>query len=195
MLKLVKPNGGLDCHTSNLEVSNVMAAQRRRCSPGDGNTVTLSVKADIYFPGEHRDFGWYVATDGKAAKKGSCYLRAMTRPAFNNAFVQDKRTGDVVGQVEWLSDPHRGMDECGDVVFKAGGGGIMRNVLLFANLEVPCVDANDDTNLDLGVCFTWRENNDEFCNTELLYPGAPTLCHCERLQINEVTVGAELATD
>jgi hypothetical protein len=37
--------------------------------------------------------------------------------------------------------------------------------------------------------------NDEFCNTELLYPGAPTLCHCERLQINEVTVEADLATD
>jgi hypothetical protein len=195
ILKLVKPNGGLDCHSSNLELSNVMAAQRGRCSVGSEN-VTLSVKADIYFPAEHRDFGWYVSTDGGAAKHGSCLMRAMTRPAFNNAVVQDQRTGDVVGQVEWLADPFRGVDECGDIVMKSGGGGILHNVLLFGNLEVPCVDTNDDTNLDIGICFTWHEkNNDDFCNKDLLYPGAPTLCHCERLEINEVTVEPALATE
>lgn len=115
----------------------------------------------------------------------------MTYPLFLNAFVQDKKKGEVVGKVDWLPDASRNQqaDGCGDVVMEKGGGGVLRNVLLFSNLEVSCTDNNGDVNLDIDVCFTWHTKvDDDFCNPDLLYPGGPFMCHCERLEINEVTV-------
>jgi hypothetical protein len=183
----------LVCRAKEVYLESVTSS---RLSCNLGATVKLNLTAVIHFNAARYDPGWYVATDGGDALRGSCDINGLVE-GYHNYVVSDG--GKTVGSVKWNSDFKGGNDKCGDVLID-GGGGADISVPFIRNVDMKCVDENNNGNLDFSVCFSWRvPGSDEFCTlsrtdprtkgTEAdLYPGTPSKCFCARYDVPTITV-------
>jgi uncharacterized repeat protein (TIGR01451 family) len=174
---------------------NSLVTSRTSCTVG--SSITLSVNASIHFNAARYDPAWYVATDGGDALTGTCAINGLVQG--NTYSVTDGKGGPVVGRVSWNEDFKGGNDKCGDVLMN-GGGGADIEVPFLKNTVLKCSDDNNDGNMDVSVCFSWRvPGTDGFCTlarTEVgtvglqadAYPGTPSKCFCTRVDIPTVTV-------
>lgn len=174
---------------------NDVVSPRLTCQ--EGAMIALNLTASIHFNSGRYDPGWYVATDGGDALVGTCAINGLVQG--NDYKVTDGKGGAVVGKVAWNSDFKGGNDKCGDVLMDGGGGADIA-VPFLTNVELKCVDDNNDGNMDISVCFSWRvAGQDDFCtlarddiNTKGkqadLYPGTPSKCFCARYDVPTITV-------
>ena len=130
-----------------------------------GDTATVAILADIHFNADRYDIGIYSAIDGGNALNGKCGLDVLNPNAPPPA-------QDVDG------------DDCGDV--KVGKDDGTFHDFPFQILKLTCEDDDRDGFLDFGVCFSWRTNgSNEECNgPDDIFPGSPSKCFCERVNIN-----------
>jgi uncharacterized repeat protein (TIGR01451 family) len=174
---------------------NEITSVRTTCQAG--STFKVNLTASIHFNAARYDPAWYVGKDGGDALTGICAINGLTQG--QNYVVSDGKGGPVVGSVAWNQDFKGGNDKCGDVIM-SGGGGADIQVNFLQNEEIKCVDTNNDSNLDISVCFSWRvPGTDGFCTLSRsdpatvgkqadAYPGTPSKCFCARYDIPTVTV-------
>jgi hypothetical protein len=138
-----------------------------------GDTATVNIIADIHFNSDRYDVGVYTSLDGGDALTGTCGVDVLNPLAPPPAFDADG-------------------DACGDV--DTPGGGATFDTFAFQTLTVTCEDTDFDGFLDLGTCFSWRTNgNNELCTAAGdVYPGTPSKCFCERVNIPVPVPPAEL---
>lgn len=184
----------LVCRAKEVYLENI-STDRKTCNQGE--TVRLTINADIFLHAARYDLGWYVATDGGDALHGTCKIGGLTPDTQYKVTEGNKDV--IIGSVAWNNDFKDGNDGCGDV-FINGGGGCRIAVPFLKDVDVQCVDSNNDDVLDVSVCFSWRTaGTDGFCTLSLddpkttgnvpdLYPGTPSKCFCARYDIPNVTV-------
>lgn len=184
----------LVCRAKEVYLNDVTSA---RLSCEEGTMTKLTLNASIHFNAARYDPGWYVATDGGDALVGTCAINGLVQGTNYN--VTDGKGGKTVGRVAWNADFKGGNDKCGDVLMD-GGGGCDIAVPFLKDVEMKCVDENNDGNMDFSVCFSWRvAGQDGLCTLSRddpstvgkeadLYPGTPSKCFCARYDVPTVTV-------
>lgn len=182
-------NKKLVCGMKNVYLDKVAAAARGTCNQGD--SIIVDIKASLMFKVGRYDVGWYIATDGGDALKGSCVVSILEQGKRYNVV---SAPGEVrpVGKVAWDNDALpialNKNDACGDVFIDGGSGAIDMNNLVISQ-NVTCVDKNDDGNLDFGICFTFRTNlNDGKCDPAAPIPGDAQTCYCARYDVPQISV-------
>lgn len=184
--------GGLVCDAKEVTLSHIENAKRFQCT--EGEMVQVNITASVNFNTERFDVGWYVAVDGGNALNGYCALKPLLKEDLgdNSKLLDSPRSNTVVGEVKWMPDGQGSYsgsgDLCGDIVMNVGGKGTLDFATIYSG-ELPCTDTNHDSNMDFGICFSWRQpGHDTFCNKDYLYPGLPYKCFCTRYEINEISV-------
>lgn len=185
----------LVCRAKEVFLNDIHATKRGECKLND--MITLTVDASIHFNSARYDPGWYVARDGGDALRGKCTLSGLLQKHSYNVMSNYGTDAQVVGSVVWNKDFKEPNDKCGDVITDGGGGADIL-VPFMENVEVKCVDQNNDGVLDISVCFSWRvAGNDGKCTLDMtgadgllpdLYPATPSKCFCARYDIGEITV-------
>jgi uncharacterized repeat protein (TIGR01451 family) len=185
----------LVCTSKEVYLENVDSKTPKTCERGQ--VINLDLSGSIRFNSARFDLGWYVATDGGDALDGSCVVNGLQQAAKYNV-VERPGSTKIVGSVNW-NDAKGTKDACGDIVMTAAGGGNIDTPIAM-DLPVICADDDKDGRMDVAVCFTWRNaDNDDVCtmnrNDPLtkgrladMYPGATSGCYCERYTIPSVTV-------
>lgn len=189
----------LVCRAKEVYLNSVISS-RSTCE--EGKTINLNLTASIHFNAARYDPGWYVAVDGGDALRGKCDINGLVQGT--NYVVTDGKSS--VGRVAWNADHFGGVDKCGDVMID-GGGGADVEVPFINNVEMKCVDDNNDGNFDFSVCFSWRvPGKDDYCTLTRsdpmtkgveadLYPGTPSKCFCARYDVPTITVVKPNSTD
>jgi len=141
-----------------------------------GDTATVNIIASIHFNADRYDIGVYSAADGGDAYFGACYVDILP-------FTPSP-----------LYDADGSPDVCGDVDVPGGGDDLTGYV--FQTLTLSCEDEDEDGLLDFGTCFSWRtKGNNELCEgPDDVYPGTPSKCFCERVNI-PVPVPGQIIVD
>lgn len=178
--------------------NSIHAHDRATCT--EGGTVKIAVDATIHFNSARYDNGWYVATDGGDALRGQCYVSGLKSKHSYNVMSNYGTEQQVVGSVQWNNDFKKPNDACGDVITDGGGGADILVPFIEGGdeVEVACVDKNNNKNLDVSVCFSWRvRGKDGPCTFDMegaegalpdLYPGTPSKCFCARYDVPEIEV-------
>ena len=178
------------CATRDIFVESGAASKPLQCVTGDKVKVTIDASIRFRDITPRYDVAWYVAKDGGDAMTGTCSSTALSRASNDYSIVDSSGSDQVVGSVVWDATDGDG-DECGDVVISSGTDGANLDIPLVVDLEVPCMDDNEDGLLDVAVCFTWRQdcNNDVCSFTAGVIPGNPTTgCYCTRVDISNTEV-------
>jgi hypothetical protein len=190
----------LVCRANDITVKSLVS-DRATCK--EGENITITVSADLYFKTGLYDPTWFVATDGGDAKMGTCVLRGLI--AGNTYTVTDPSIGDSAGVVAWNNDAIGGSDKCGDVL--VDGGSVIVSGPFLKEAVMKCDDTNDDGNLDFSVCFSWRNKaTDGFCSLSNIdvgtqgkladaYPADNMKCRCVRVELPTITVEKQTSTD
>lgn len=176
----------LVCATKEVFLTSLVAKKPLSCKPGE--QITLSIDGTIRMEGSRSDLGWYVAVDGGDAMNGKCVLNGLQKGSTYDMVDPNDNTTSV-GKVAWTADQGGDDDECGDVVLKGSSADVMRFPFV-VNSTLTCADENDDGILDIAVCFTWsnKENND-MCTISTNAPTAATgSCYCTRYDVLNVPV-------
>lgn len=154
-----------------------------------GDEITLDIDATIRLSSTRYDVGWYVATDGGDSLTGTCVVNGFQDPNEYKVLQGPKSSTDV-GYVSWEEDIKTN-DSCGDVFLGPDTTGYI-NTPVLVNTTVVCSDANDDGNLDISLCFTWRTaETDEKCTLtdgETVVPGSAEACYCTRYDVPTVSI-------
>lgn len=185
----------LVCRKKQVFIEKLVSTDSRgHCKVGE--KITLSLKASVHFNTDKYDPGYYIALDGGDAMTGTCARGALTKDGSDYQVTGAMLTKDIAGKVE-RKDAHGSIDVCGDVFFNGGGGNIMLDDFA-EEIQVTCADHDNDGNLDISICFTWRdEDKDDTCtvgpgtgrkNLPDLFPGTPTRCNCERVEVENISV-------
>jgi hypothetical protein len=130
-----------------------------------GDTATIEIDGEVILSAEARyDIGIYVATDGGDAYTGSCAISTIP-------YSPDPPYLDLDGVVSGTQDKCGDVDDPHDPLAYT----------LPTSIEVQCMDANHDGQLDLRVCTSWRQPGaNDLCLGPLdAFPGAPSKCNCE----------------
>lgn len=184
----------LVCASNDITIKSLKSS-RATCK--EGENITLTVDAKLYFKTGLYDPAWFVATDGGDAKSGTCVLKGYIS---TNPYTVADPDGDddVVGSVAWNQDAIGGNDVCGDVIIP--GGSAVVSGSFFVGVPIKCTDSNDDGTMDFSVCFSWRSKaadgfctlkNDDVGTKGLLadaYPEDNLKCRCVRAELPTVTV-------
>ena len=189
----------LICTTKEVFLESISTAEPISCTLGEMVNVTLS--ASIHLESSRYDLGWYVAADDGDALEGFCVVNGL-QEGYEYNVVEGPGSTTEAGFVSWDADSAAGgSDSCGDVFLDGQqGGGNIDGVPFVVNKALRCSDENEDGNMDLTVCFTWRlEDTDDFCTladsnpltqNKLadLYPGNNSMCYCASYDIPTITV-------
>jgi hypothetical protein len=135
----------LVCCAKEVYVSEITSV-RNSCKIG--SMIKVNLAAMIHFNSARYDTAWYVATDGDNALTGTCAINGFVQG--QNYSVTDGKGGPTVGNVTWNKDVKGGFDKCGDVIM-SGGGGADIQVNFLQNVELKCVDNNNNSNLDIAI--------------------------------------------
>ena len=180
--------GGLSCEAKEVYLDYIDSESlTTKCV--EGQDVKLDLSASVFFHTARYDVGWYIATDGGDALHGQCNVTILEN---NNKgdympIMAEHGSKVPVGQVQWDNDFKKGNDECGDVFFNSGGGGVLDFMNLGTDLTLKCKDTNKDGIMDFGICFSWRQQGgDDVCIPHLLYPGSPAKCFCTEYNIPKI---------
>ena len=187
----MKPNDIVQCRKPDMLVTKVASKEAFTCTEGE-MVEGLTLSASLTFNLGRYDFGWLVALDGGDALTGNCTTSTFLEEDMgDNVWLYSPfDANQTVGQLKWLPDHNGRTDECADIVLDHGGQARFDHVVLLDNMDVPCTDANDDYNMDINICFSWRNEgkDDEFCVVNKLHPGKPTRCLCMNIDIPTSTV-------
>jgi hypothetical protein len=194
----------LVCTTNEVYLDNIDADAVLTCV--EGETISITADGSIRFSSARYDLGWYVATDGGDALDGTCVVNGLQQR--NEYKVLDgPGSSNVIGSVSWDSDAKGGKDACGDIFTSLDGVGGNIDIPIIVGLPVKCTDENEDGNLDIAICFTWRNgSNDGHCTIDEndgvtigaradMYPGKADGCYCERYDLKTVKVTKVVASD
>ena len=137
-----------------------------------GDTATVSISANIHFNADRFDVGIYSALDGGDGLVGECAVDIA--PFAPSPFL----------------NADGGVDICGDVDCAGGSGCDTSEPFEFQELTLTCVDNDGDGKLDWTTCFSWRQSggNDTCTGADDIYPGSPSKCFCETINLNEIPV-------
>ena len=137
-----------------------------------GDTATVSISANIHFNADRFDVGVYSALDGGDALSGQCAVDVA--PFEPSPFL----------------NADGGADVCGDVDCPGGMGCDTSQPFQFQELTLTCVDNDGDGKLDWTTCFSWRQSGgNELCTGPSdIFPGSPSKCFCETINLNEIPV-------
>ena len=177
-------DGELICATKEVYLESVVSDEAKTCVAGD--KVTITVDALVKIAGTRKDFGYYIAVDGGDALRGTCSVNGFQN---GNSYpvTSVDGTGAIVGSVAWDTNGGDG-DDCGDIFTSGGQANV--DMPFAVDLEIPCVDENEDGHLDFAVCFTWRTDaNDGICDFSKNIPGDLTGgCFCTRYDVPNIPV-------
>jgi uncharacterized repeat protein (TIGR01451 family) len=182
--KLAGNTAGLVCASKDIYIESLTADHATTCMPGE--SIAVTVDANIFVNGARSDVGWYVAADGGDALVGKCVTDGLSnfRAGYN---VVDVSTGkSIAGTVKWTTSA--GTDECGDVALGAGNTAAKMTIPLLVNATILCADDNDDGVLDFATCFNWKSASDLSCSLTANIPGTNTGCFCTRVDVANVDV-------
>jgi hypothetical protein len=179
----------LACTTEDVRIETMASIEQKTCVLGE--TFTLTLDGSIFLSSGVFDLGWYVGTDAGDALEGTCAVNGLQA---GNVYKVDGVDGSPdVGSVSWVGN------SCGDVILPSGVQGLI-DTPITVELPVVCSDENEDGEMDLSICFTWRtaantgactiDKEDDATQGTLadLYPGSSTGCFCERYDIPNVSV-------
>ncbi|MGW8185328.1 MAG: prealbumin-like fold domain-containing protein [Candidatus Moraniibacteriota bacterium] len=153
--------GNLVCSANDIDIADVteiMINDDGCAFPGD--TVTFTANWNVEASANERyDVGLYFSTDGDpnndGAYTGSCSITTLPNSPTPPWFDFD---GDF----------------CGDASSST-------NVTPTIQQTVQCLDTDGDNKLNLPYCTSWRQNDDDVCNSPLdAFPGAPSKCNCDK---------------
>lgn len=185
-----KDNAEVQCQKEDMLVTRVESKEAYTCTEGE-MVEGLTIMATLSFNLGRHDFGWMVALDGGDALTGNCTNSTFLQEEMgDNVWLRSYRDANqTVGQLKWLEDKNGKVDKCVDIVLD-GGQAVLHHAVLLDNMNVPCTDSNDDYNMDINICFSWRNSgiDDEFCSLNVLHPGKPTRCLCKSIDIPTSTV-------
>lgn len=157
------------------------------CEPGE--TVTLHLRAQLVSTLFHRaDIGLFVATDGGDARTGACFHDYLPPPLagqgeYNPGGPFPGDPGGPFFNAEMVWDPE---DECGDL---EGGVYTYHDIAPTTGIEVPCVDKDGDSYLDVDACVSWDILRTVTClGVEDAIPSSCCECRCETLTVGNVIV-------
>lgn len=180
----------LVCTTQDVYTSALAATEATTCELGE--TITVSIDGSIVLAGDVYDLGWYVGADAGDALEGTCAVNGLQRQ-FEYQVVDAPGSSSEIGTVAWEDN------SCGDVFIPGGGGGVI-DTPITVKLPVVCSDENEDGEMDISICFTWRTGeNKGACTIDTadpvtqgsladLYPGSTSGCFCERYDITNISV-------
>lgn len=180
----------LVCTTQDIYTNALAAIESTSCELGE--TITVSINGLIMLSRGVFDLGWYVGTDAGDALEGTCAVNGLQRE-FEYKVVNAAGSSSEVGTVSWEDN------SCGDVTIPGGGSGVI-DTPITVKLPVVCSDENEDGEMDISICFTWRtsenkgactiDTNDPSTQGSLadLYPGSSSGCYCERYDIPNISV-------
>lgn len=193
----------LVCRSKEVYITSI-ESDRLKCKEGEMVTVR-NIVGTVHFNSARYDPGWYVALDGGDALVGHCKVGALEK-GYHYEVTASETNPEIVGGVVWNQDSKGENDECGDILMTLGGGGNVQ-VPIASNISLKCTDSNDDGNLDVSICFSWRTaGNDDTCTLHRsndltkgreadLFPGTPSKCHCQRYDIDTITVAHATSKD
>lgn len=75
-----------------------VTSETRTCIQGE--TITVSINASVYFQSSRYDVGWYVATDGGDSLDGTCAVNGLQK-GNQYSVVDDSGGTKQVGKVAW----------------------------------------------------------------------------------------------
>jgi hypothetical protein len=177
---------GLVCTAKEVYLENIAVDFNSTCSAGD--FVDVNINATVVFTTGRYDAGWYIATDGGNALRGSCAIKVLREEDGPlNLTASRNNSTTVVGNVSWDKDAKGTNDACGDIFMTTGGGGVLDYTNIAEGLKLPCIDSDGDGVMDFGICFSWRQPGaDDTCDPNALYPGSPSKCFCTNYDIPQI---------
>jgi hypothetical protein len=162
----------IECAADQVSLESVTAGPARTCVAGEQITITLN--GDVKFASGKMNPSWYIGTDGGDSLSGICHASTLSDSS-SYAFTNG-------GSINFDTDV------CGDIV--ASGETTLTGLELANQLEVTCVDEDDDGQLDFSICFGWNEDAYyPYCDST--YPtigDSFSSCDCSRHNAPGITV-------
>ena len=138
-----------------------------------GDTANVSFVAKFYLTAQDRyDIGVWIAEDGGDALTGTCSVSDFPSSP---------------SPVPWTNTD---ADTCGDIV--STNNPVYMSI---QNIDIACVDANNDGLTDTNVCLSWRQPGaaNDVCTSPLdAFPGAPSKCWCGPIPGLEIPIPPQL---
>ena len=174
----------LVCASKEVYIDSVAADVPKTCTLGE--TITITVDANIQISGPRNDVGWYIASDGGDALTGQCIVNGFQNSGA--AYNVLNSNGQSAGFVKFTKADGADGDQCGDI-FIVNDGSAKVAVPVMVNAKLPCTDDNDDGALDFAICFSWKTDaTNGMCNFSTNIPGTNCGCYCTRIDVPNVEV-------
>lgn len=182
----------LVCRNKEVFLDSWVSTPRLTCKAGE--IIKVNMTASIHVASQRYDIGWYVASDGGDSLHGTCEANAF-RQGTQYAVTTSKTDATLAGYVSWNED--KDSDACGDVIILQGGSANVVVPIAYEQ-EIKCIDRNQNSNVDINICFTWRslerdgkcslDRNDSLGKEIDLFPGLPNKCFCATVDIETINV-------
>ena len=169
-------NSNLQCTANDVVLQSVTASIDGSCVPGE--TVKLTLNAEVYFRTARNDVGWYIPLDGGNGLTGDCAVSTLDQARADAGLFST--TGDAT--LTWTDNV------CGDV--GPGATTLTVNNFLYET-DILCQDTNSDGTLDLDVCFSWKSSgtSSDTCDPHGITPGSPAKCDCIKTEVPNIQTG------
>src|SRR5690242_13922975 len=138
-----------------------------------GDTAIVNVQATLVAGAAARfDIGIFIAQDGGDARFGSCVHDYLPPPLLPSGQYNPTSGTGPYFQGEPVAD------NCGDI---EQGVNTLRNI---DNLNVLCVDTDNDGIVDVGTLLSWDNNTNTVCNSVAdTIPGTTAKCRAARIGV------------
>ncbi|HSP99923.1 MAG TPA: hypothetical protein VL049_22090 [Candidatus Dormibacteraeota bacterium] len=152
--------GGLNCAANDTGVAAISAMTVIDPCSGPGDTATIQLRLTIASTAQNRyDIGYYIALDGGDAFTGNCYNNILTPVSATP--VPGSGSGPYLD-----ADG----DACGDLQQN------VNNLVDLPSLTFPCVDTDNNGQLDISAVVVWNEQAMDVCTGAPAIPGNKAKC-------------------
>jgi hypothetical protein len=183
----------LNCTANDVSLAQVTEVTLHDECEFPGDEVSFDATGQVVLTAQARhDIGIFLSRDGGDGLTGTCFIDILPYEPDPPNLDLDNQCDTNKGfcaedpTVACSSDDDcEGVDICGDI-----DGAHTPIDFEIVGLTLLCIDTNGDGAIDLPNCMSWRQPGaNELCLGPLdAYPGAPSKCNCDVLDVFEIPV-------
>lgn len=181
--------GALGCTEGDVRIAQLDVLEVFDGCTGPSDTATLALSSILTITANTRyDIGFYLATDGGAARSGDCFKEYLPPPLKTPANT-DPTAAELTSSVGPYFNAGNDLDVCGDG--RAATGSIHR--LLSTDTDnaepetivLPCTDVDASGFVDVGYCTGWAGGGGNNCTgiDDAGLPSPSSKCNCQRIDV------------